>query len=66
MTNEELKEKYYSEKGIRWYDNWADYANWLEDALIEALGQPPVIISACDEIFEQASKVDWALLPTPR
>jgi hypothetical protein len=43
MTNQELKEKYHFEKGIRWYENMADYANWLEDALIQALRQPPVV-----------------------
>lgn len=42
MTNKDFKEKYFAEKGIRWYDNWVDYANWLEDALIEALRQPLV------------------------
>lgn len=44
MTNKDFKEKYFAEKGIRWYDNWVDYANWLEDALIEALHQPPVMV----------------------
>ena len=42
MTNQQLKEKYYSETGFRWYDNMAHYANWLEDALSEALSQPLV------------------------
>ena len=42
MTNEQLKQKYYSEKSIRWYDDMVDYSNWLEDQLIEALRQPPV------------------------
>lgn len=36
MRSEELKEKYHSEKGIRWYDNMADYANWLEDMVIDS------------------------------
>ena len=47
MTNQDFKEKYFAEKGIRWYDNWADYANWLEDALIEALSQPSVMRGNC-------------------
>ena len=50
MTNKDFKEKYFAEKGIRWYDNWVDYANWLEDALIEALLQPPVS-SECEHPY---------------
>lgn len=53
MTNKDFKEKYFAEKGIRWYDNWVDYANWLEDALIEALLQPPV---SNNEVFEHYGK----------
>lgn len=30
----------------------------LIEAMNQVLRQPPVISSACDEIFEQASKVD--------
>jgi len=51
MTNHGFKEKYFAEKGIRWYDNWADYANWLEDALIQALSQPSVIGSVPEKEF---------------
>lgn len=36
MTTQELKEKYYSEKSVRWHQGINDYANWLEDALIES------------------------------
>lgn len=43
MTNQDFKVKYHTEKNVRWYDNMADYANWLEDKLIEALRQPPVV-----------------------
>lgn len=50
MTNKQLKQKYYSEKSIRWYDNIVDYSNWLEDQLIEALRQPPVSGSVADAV----------------
>ncbi len=59
MTNKELKKKYHSEKGIRWYDNWADYANWLEDALIEALRQPPVMPSLPDANPHHCPECSW-------
>jgi len=36
----------------------AEMYHTLIEAMNQVLRQPPVISSACDEIFEQASKVD--------
>lgn len=42
MTNQKLKEQYFAETGVRWYDSLSNYANWLEDRHIEALQKPPI------------------------
>lgn len=55
MTPTYLKQKYYSIHLVKWYEDIADYSNWLERELISALNENADIDTNCTHHFEYLS-----------